>query len=665
MKQSLVSQGTKKLVTNPFYKMVGTLTMLQQCSKMTDNPSKSVVVGLLNNAWKECEGDITKRKMFFSVLFSLGDISNREHNIFKKRKMKKVDSGGSSLRKVFLYALEWLHNNVAEQFYSFLPIVGEYYNLGANTMYHLLWTDRWKGTITEVYKVNVDADRLTDYITSVLRSVHTSETELKLWAKWLWHIPTSNSRTRRITVTEKGLKSMRKYEANCKVGDVIVRQAPKQRETNEKDKTTLECIQMLSDKMGWAVRKYAHNIKFEGYKNFRKSLLADTEAAMFSSQNIRLLDKIQLLEWFDKLPSGARYNVQRRLFNLDKSGSLVSKDRWITEKGLNIANVYSEWLKLKETAQKELRELSIEDKVEMAKKTPDVLKSMEKAAKVNTAGDTILDVIASLLGGGSKQSLDLAAQSIMDKVVCKVPILVTVDNSGSMKGKSLTHKGVSFSASEIASIAATTFLLKNPDVELQDIIIRFDSTASVIAKGNPTEHKGQRFMSTTTKNVEWVTDQKKSFLENYQNVSSLIPNTGGATYFNKVATELKRWVDEIPEYSSQRIDMIQRYQVFLVISDGDMNSSNNPNQSMLEFQSSMRQWFGWEGVVVVWDVKKQSEERSKFDDMENVMYYGGCNPSILNQIFTNIDECSIIDVYTPLESLYNSNRYSPVRELVL
>jgi hypothetical protein len=52
---------------NPFYGMKGCLQIYQNASKGMVNPT------MLDHAWLEAKNDIEKRKMFFSLLFSIGD----------------------------------------------------------------------------------------------------------------------------------------------------------------------------------------------------------------------------------------------------------------------------------------------------------------------------------------------------------------------------------------------------------------------------------------------------------------------------------------------------------------------------------------------------------------------------------------------------------------
>jgi len=651
---------------NPYFGMAKTLGMLQNVTKMVDKPSKSAVFSYLNEAWKECKDALEKRQLFFSCVFSFGDITNREHNLFRRKALKDVDQGGSALRRVFLHCLEWMHTYVPDQFYRFLPIYGEYYNLGASTMFHLLWTDRYKGTVIDTFKIDVNVDRLTTFIADTLKSRNTSENEMRLWAKWLWHIP-SAKRKRKFVVTERGLNSVKKkYNNDAKVGDVVTRVSEKQKETIEKDRFVLRCIESLSVKMGWEIATYGTNKQYIGYRKFRSQYLVDTEAVMFSTGKIKALDKTQLLTWLDSLPGGARHRVQRRVVEKSDKGVLTPKSKWVTTKGLNIGEVYIEWMKSKEIAQQTMRNMSKEEKEKLAKENPNELKKMEKAAKVNTGGETMIDILLQMFTPSSTVAeANLKAHTLLENMKLLVPVLIAADISGSTSGHPVNYKGVQFTPAAFIKLLTTVFLLKNPNEELADMFIRFDDTADIITPGVKTDAAAQnRFMATHAKEVDVLTDKKADFVTNFNSVAKWIISRG-STHFNVIADALKVWVDAGGDtWRQTRIEMIQKYPVFLCISDGDLNDGT-PAQTILDFQSKMRQWFGWEGVVVIWDVQVGRRQQSQFSGLTNVIHYLGFNPGAVTQIFTNLHDLDIIDIYTVLETMQRTNRYQPVRELVI
>ena len=95
---------------NPFFG-------LRNCLNLTQAATANISMDMLNACWDEVKNDLTKRQMFFSLLFSIGDITSRQHNIFRG---KKKDSGGNANREGFYTILTWLWKNHREQYIKFL-----------------------------------------------------------------------------------------------------------------------------------------------------------------------------------------------------------------------------------------------------------------------------------------------------------------------------------------------------------------------------------------------------------------------------------------------------------------------------------------------------------------------------------------------------------------
>jgi hypothetical protein len=467
--QSTQVQQARTTVENPFYKMGHLLTMLTQLPKSSDSITKQQVHQYLSNAWSECNSK-ERREAFFVIFFSIGDVQNREHNIFKKKGIKDVDGGGHSKRKVFTYCLDWLLSKVPAQFYKFMPILGEYYNLDAFSMYNLV-TDRQKGTVKEVIHLNVDVDQVTSFIATLLRDVRTTDNERKLWARWLPHV-SSSKRIRNYAITDKNIKAFTKGGHDVKVGDVVKVKKEKQSATNSKDSWVNNFIKVLSGKMNWLVVKHSTNSEFRGYREFRKKFLVDSEATLFSSHRIKELDEQQLLSWFSQLPSGARFRVACKLVYKDTSGNYVSKGKWTNKHGVDIADVYIKWLNLKTEAQQKLRDLTPQQKAEL---NTSELRQLQKEAKVNTGADTLLDIVTDVLSSSTEQEGDARIQSLLDQIDIKVPVRLVADVSGSMVSSVIMHKGKMFTAAQFAKLITTLFLLKSPEEELSEMFIRFDS----------------------------------------------------------------------------------------------------------------------------------------------------------------------------------------------
>ena len=94
---------------------------------------------------------------------------------------------------------------------------------------------------------------------------------------------------------------------------------------------------------------------------------------------------------------------------------------------------------------------------------------------------------------------------------------------------------------------------------------------------------------------------------------------------------------------------------------GDLNSSYNARSSMLDFQNQCRRILGYVPFVVIIEIPRWgAPTASHFEGIENMIYIPG-NPAQIEQFLVNFRDMDIFDVYTPLQSLYRSNRYEPVR----
>lgn len=620
----MISALKQKRVENPFYGQKGLLSLNHIGTN--ENSLKSQVVSALNTAWNEVKDDHELRKAFFVLMFSFGDITNRQHNIFKKG---KVDSGGNSNRDVFRYCMEWLSNTNRKQYLKFLTadLFRQFVCLW-NVLATQVKTKPGTKTVTEVIQAYTekDVEPLAQYLATIIRKSNAIESTII--AKWLVR-PRLSKRQR----------------VNRKTGEKVgTRSLTSKVVTNMRLREKLYIS--LSTIMGWEMVKHPHNMEFVGLNAWRKEHNQELESVLFSSKEILKMKKVDFLTLLERLPSGARYRVRRRLLTKDDT---QKNTKW----GNELYRWFLDWEKSKEDAQKQQRVL--QEKVRQGTASEEdvaVLQEVKKKAKVNTGASSLLETF-------EKQDL-LAIQSVMDKINFEIPVLVIADCSGSMSGKPTFY----------ARLLATLTMLKNPSSELADVLVCFGTNATFYSGiGTNTVTQSQnRFMQGTAVNVQGIVDRTKSFEENFNFVSKFINSSMGGTYFSSVAASFKQWVDNAVDASDKalRIETIQKYPVFIVVSDGDMNSQSNAAQSMTDFQMKMRQWFNWEGVVVVWDVNTgYGGGSSKFESCENVIYYNGVNASIINTIFSKVHDLDIIDVYTGIKSLFESNRYDLIKKNTL
>ena len=92
---------------------------------------------------------------------------------------------------------------------------------------------------------------------------------------------------------------------------------------------------------------------------------------------------------------------------------------------------------------------------------------------------------------------------------------------------------------------------------------------------------------------------------------------------------------------------------------------------MNDFMRKCEQYFGFRPFIVAMDIipknswySPQKLKADRFSGIDNMIYIPS-NPAQIEQFLTNFKDMDVFDVYTPLQSIYRSNRYSLVRENVL
>lgn len=667
----MLNKFAQKQKENPFYGMDGMLDMFQQLPKVGSNPVKSTVFSYLTRAYKECKTDEHKM-LFYSIVFSIGDIANREHNVYRRFQIKKVDNGGNSLRNAFVYCLEWMLTHDAftsAQFYAFLPILSEYTNF-ENLFINRLVTDRNKGKVLNTLQLPIDIDKVTNYLALLINNPTTPDNTHALLAKFLPADSTikPRKRTRVVPANKKPFYS-KKLGRDVNPGDVFSYKTNIKKETVAREKFRYDFLLELSKKLDWSVIHYKNNARFVGVVKYKQKWNALSEARLFSQKTILNMDKEQFLDWVNKLPAGARYRVQRRLCDKTASGTLISRNKWVNVYGNDLGELFIAWEKGKVVAQETLLNLTDKEKAEMSKTD---LKKIEKAARINTGSDTLVSALAKLKAGGiTMNEAKLLSQSVLNKIKLDVPVFVFGDVSSSMQmSNAFNIEGVQFRPFDMMTIAATAFLMKNPMPELQSILGIFSTNMDILSDYNYKVHSRQNryvYNNNPKTGDKLLIDKTKSFVENWQHIHSILSSYDfGSTRIEEVSNSLKRWVESDPIVKNERIEQVAKYPIHLYISDGDFNSSYNATQSLLNHRQNMKQWFGWDGIIVVWDVKTESKgDGAKFKGVPNVLYFGSNNIGVINQVFTNISDLDIVDTYLPLKALANSNRYAPVREHVI
>lgn len=98
---------------------------------------------------------------------------------------------------------------------------------------------------------------------------------------------------------------------------------------------------------------------------------------------------------------------------------------------------------------------------------------------------------------------------------------------------------------------------------------------------------------------------------------------------------------------------------------GDINNSRNAKESILQLQHACQQYLGFVPYLVIVEIKNfNNYDVNHFVDLDQVMYIPG-KIEIIEQMLSNFKDIDVFDIYTPLQSIYRSNRYEFVRKNVI
>lgn len=601
----MVEVKLNKSNNNPFYG-------LKECLKLFQCAGGTITESMLNSAWNEVKGDKTKRELFFSLLFSIGDITARQHNIFKGI---KKDTGGNANREGFYTIFCWLKDNHKEQFIKFLNagLFNEY------QCFDTLFRSRVQTQGTNVLKVyDIFADKwyreeLVKYVYAVING--SNPFNKMLVAKFLT-IPRLSKRA--------GHKQM----------------LPQTKQVME-HKTAF--LIQLSKLMGWEHTVKGAYANFKGYREWRKEYNGSLESVLFSTSKIKEFDKTQFIDWLDKLPSQARFRVKNRV--------QYSKNADESLKWPNLAAWYTEWEKYKEQKQAEQRVL--EEKIRQGQATTEDVEKLEKVkkqAKVNVGATNFNELYDQIMRGGvDKLKLEAFVQN---KVNLPYNSLVIIDKSGSMYGTPF----------RFASFLAAVCLVKNPDDDGRNLLGFFDEDTefySYIDKEYPKVPNTLIRRSFAKRVHKPFVDPTKSFMENYEQIDSFCQChfNGGWTNISSLITSMKEILISRPHL----IEVLRVYPVWTIISDGEWNNLYSPEASVNDLLRQCEQVLGFKPYIVAIDVTRNDRVNAeRFSGIDNLMYIPS-NPAQIEQFLTNFKDMDVFDIYTPLQSIYRSNRYELVR----
>lgn len=613
-----------KKTTNPFYGLKACLNLYQNGGKAMLTPI------MLNEAWKEVQEDKDKRQMFFALLFSIGDITARQHNIFKGQ---KVDSGGNAQRSAFTVIMNWLKTSNYPQFKRFLfaNLFNEYTSFDS-LFANRVRTKKGKGKdkVVEAIFSNLSGSEeylsdLSDFVVSVIRGNNPSNKHFL--AKFLTRPRTSkrSKHKKMLAETRSLMKAKEKF------------------------------LKVVCDKAGMAYRNMGTHIEFTGYITWRKQYIGDLESVLFSSKKILEFDEQEFMGWLDKLPASARYRVRTRLLNKDN-----------TEKGIDtkgsagggkygiLPSSFLKWEKFKETKQTEQRVLEEKQRQGLASEEDiEKLQKVKKEAKV-TVGAVSFDKMFTEIVTGTVDKIKL--QPFLDKVSLPYNTLVFVDDSGSMRH----GRANGITAFDFATFMATICLTKNPDDIGRSLIGFFSASARLYSTITARSAMANTLLRAEKRNVsEQLLDPNKHFLENLTRIRE---------FANAVMTSNYTNLSSIPDYLYQQVqrdeqikEQLLQFPVWTIISDGNWNNLPSPEASIADFFRKCEMYLGYKPFIIAIDVASNSSANiSRFSGIDNFMYIPP-NPAQIEQLLTNFKDMDIMDVYTPLQSLFRSNRYDIVK----
>ena len=412
-------------------------------------------------------------------------------------------------------------------------------------------------------------------------------------------------------------------------------------------KSKADFLKLVSDKLDWKYVYQGNYADFYDYRKWRKDYNTSLESVLFSSGKIKEFDKVQFIDWLNKLPANARFRVRNKIFYSETSDH--------TLKWLNLKDWYNAWEKAKESAQEEQRILQEKVRQGTASVADQVrLQQVKKEAKVTTGASTFADLYQEILRGNpDKLKLESFVQN---KVNLPFNFLTIIDESGSMQGGPFNF----------ASFLASVLLYKNPDDTARNLIGMFASQARFISaidcKGQENINSFWHRQIEVKISPEPFIVPEKSFYDNYKRISNFLNATfkGGGTYVDQIGVELNRLYSKDPE----TIDELKKYPVWVVLSDGDVNNSYNAKRSILDLQEICKNRLGFIPFIVLIEIKNfNNNDINHFQGVDQFMYIPG-KVEIIEQMLVNFKDIDVFDIYTPLLSIYRSNRYEIIRNLV-
>lgn len=659
-----------------------------QTLRTTKNAGDSAIHPKMDAALKECraQGDVeVLETLLRRTMLHVGDVS-RQHNLLNKMSIKS-ENGGAQERSNFRSLMRWWEKKMPTSFYKDATLEAIYeFTIAENLVYNEIRTDRKTGKVLSQEFMDFDKKKIVMFIAKMIKKGKN----VSLWAKHLPKVETGKTRTAkkvmkiRASLKEKsnaetfkwtlpfgiaidkiklnGLpiesKQLTENKDGKKAivvrdGDIVSYPRNKQKATINRQKRDLEIVKLISKELNLDViertTKAGHSfIDYSGYKQFRKK--QNTAQQKICSGEVFDMSKVEFEEMLNTMTSATQFRVAKMIAYKADDGTLKPK----TGKWERLGEVYIEWVKEQEKAADELRE---------AASTGDVkakAKAMKKF-KTKTTGMQTIDMLAEIVTGTlTDTQINNAYQSLIEKMDIIANVFPVVDGSGSMSGSMGSYsygRGDGIDAKyqglrlfDVAATLAIAFSTRNPVKDFRNTFGWFSHNFKIIGDSKFVDNRPNAHLASSSfkKQVPRynVLSETNTYTQNLNNMRKANPGDIAGTnmmaaveYFVNLVQTKNFSIDELP-------------QALLFITDNEGNEGRSPKDAIKLANS-----IGWFPLMIYWGLRYNAMDQYK--NIDNTLFVGGFNESVLSQILRGIKTGSI-DPSDELWSIHDDPRYQVI-----